>query len=181
MDISYAEYQGIPLCWRSGTGDVAPTYYNPEGSEWLRGFAGGLLTTCGMTYLGDPEEDQGQNLGLHGRVSYLPADNIWVDSRWEGNRYIMWAQGKVSEIKALGPHLLRTRRISTELGATKLHIEDVIENIDYRESPLMYLFHINAGFPIVDDEAEFISNSTKIIPRDAVSYTHLALPTILLV
>ena len=78
----------------------------------------------------------------------------------------MWAQGKVSEIKALGPHLLRTRRISTELGATKLHIEDVIENIDYRESPLMYLFHINAGFPIVDDEAEFISNSTKIIPRD---------------
>ena len=78
----------------------------------------------------------------------------------------MWAQGKVSEIKALGPHLLRTRRISTELGATKLHIEDVIENLDYRESPLMYLFHINVGFPIVDDEAEFISNSIKVIPRD---------------
>ncbi|MFP6725056.1 MAG: aldose 1-epimerase family protein [Candidatus Poribacteria bacterium] len=166
MDISYAEYQGIPLCWRSGTGDAAPAYYDSEGSEWLRGFAGGLLTTCGMTYLGDPEEDQGQKLGLHGRVAYLPADNIWVDSRWEGDRYTMWVQGKVSEVKALGPHLLRTRRISTELGVARLNIEDVIENVDYKESPLMYLFHINVGFPIVDDGSEFISNSTKVIPRD---------------
>ena len=42
LDVSYAEYQGIPLCWRSSTGDVSPAHYEPDGLGWLRGFYGGL-------------------------------------------------------------------------------------------------------------------------------------------
>ena len=73
MDISYAEYKGIPLSYRSWTGDVAPEFFEPEGLGWLRGFYGGLLTTCGLTYVGEPCKDGEEELGLHGRVSYIPA------------------------------------------------------------------------------------------------------------
>jgi len=166
LDISYAEYNGIPLCWRSSTGDVAPTYYEPEGLGWLRGFFGGLLTTCGMMHLGMPGEDQGEMLGLHGRVSYIPAKNVWVDSRWEGNRYTLWVQGKVTETTVFGGTPCRTRRIWTELGATKLHIEDIVENLGYQDTPHMYLFHINAGFPIVAEGAELLVSSAEVTPMD---------------
>lgn len=166
LDISYAAYNGIPLCWRSSTGDVAPAYYEPQGVGWLRGFFGGLLTTCGMTYLGEPDEDQGETFGLHGRVSYIPAKNVWTDSRWEGSRYMLWVQGKVTETAALGEHLCRTRRIWTELGAHNLHIEDIVENLGYQETPHMYLFHINVGFPIVSEASELLAPSTTVTPRD---------------
>ena len=70
LDISTASYRGIPLCWRSSTGDVAPTFYEPSGNGWLRSFYGGLLTTCGMTNVGPANKDEGEPLGLHdGRAS----------------------------------------------------------------------------------------------------------------
>jgi len=50
MDISLADYCGWPLCWRSSTGDVGAGFYEPEGRGWLRGFFGGLLTTCGGSF-----------------------------------------------------------------------------------------------------------------------------------
>ena len=51
MDISTADHAGRSLCWRSGTGDVAPAFFESTGRGWLRGFSGGLLTTCGLTYM----------------------------------------------------------------------------------------------------------------------------------
>ena len=76
LDISAAEHCGRSLCWRSPTGDVSPYFYQPEGLEWLYGFFGGLVCTCGLTYYGAPCEDEGQSLGLHGRASSIPAQEV---------------------------------------------------------------------------------------------------------
>jgi len=57
MDISYAEYQGIPLAWISPTGQTHPAFYEPEGLGWLRSFYGGLLVTCGLVNVGGPDID----------------------------------------------------------------------------------------------------------------------------
>ena len=173
LDISFADFNGIPLCWRSGTGDVAAAYYEPQGVGWLRGFYGGLLTTCGMTQAGAPNVDGDDELGLHGRISHIPAKNVWVDTRWEGNRYILWVQGKVTETTALGEHLCRTRRIWTELGSKKIHIEDIVENLGYKECPHMYLFHINVGFPVLADRSELIAPTSQVTPRDEHSKDNL--------
>lgn len=43
IDIGYAEYKGIPLCWRSSVGDAHPAFFEPEGLGWLRTFYGGIL------------------------------------------------------------------------------------------------------------------------------------------
>ena len=167
-DISSAEYCGQPLCWRSSTGNVAAEYYEPTGLGWLRGFYGGLLTTCGMTYVGDPSFDpvSGEMLGLHGRMSYIPAKNVLVDGDWDDDDYIMWVQGKVRETVSLGVDILLKRKIWAKLGESKLYINDMVKNIGFDRSPHMILYHINGGYPSVDENSRLVLSSKKVIPRD---------------
>src|SRR5690348_18058154 len=60
LDIVSLEYRGVPVVWRSRNGVVSPAYFNPHASEWLRSFAGGLFTTCGLRQVGQPCEDDGE-------------------------------------------------------------------------------------------------------------------------
>ncbi|MCL5026043.1 MAG: aldose 1-epimerase family protein [Chloroflexi bacterium] len=169
MDISYAEWRGIPLCWRSQTGDVAGAFYEPEGIGWLRGFAGGLLATCGLTQAGAPCVDADEQLGLHGRIGYIPATNVAADAGWDGDEYSMWARGKVREAVVFGTNLQLTRRISARLGENRLLIEDRVENMAFQPTPHMIIYHINIGFPVVDEGAVLLCPSKKITPRDDIA------------
>ena len=85
MDIGPALYRGLPLGWISPAGFSHPAYYDPVGLGWLRTFGGGLLTGCGLTYLGAPGVDEGEALGLHGRLSHLPARHVRVGEDWQGD------------------------------------------------------------------------------------------------
>src|SRR5438270_8027346 len=92
MDIGFAEFRGMPLCWRSPTGEIAAPFYEPEGEGWLRGFSGGLMVTCGLSTAGWPSVDQGQVLPIHGRASYLQARKVYVDGQWEDDAIVKWTQ-----------------------------------------------------------------------------------------
>ena len=166
MDISLAEYCGYPLAWRSATGETAAAYYDPEGLGWLRGFYGGLVVTCGLTYSGLPGVDEGEELGLHGRASNLAARNVWVDGAWEGDEYVMWAQGKLRETTVYGADVRLTRRIWARLGEKAFHLEDEVENLDHEHTPHMLVYHINPGFPVVDEGARLISPTEEVRPLD---------------
>jgi hypothetical protein len=78
MDIAWAEYKGIPLAYMTQVGIVAPQYYETESNEWLRSFAGGLMTTCGLDNVGASCELGGVGYGQHGRISNLPGENICI-------------------------------------------------------------------------------------------------------
>ena len=67
MDISLASFKGTNLVYITCNGETHPSFFEPENLGWLRTFAGGLVTTCGLTYLGSPVTDEGEQLGLHGR------------------------------------------------------------------------------------------------------------------
>ena len=166
MDISYAEYNGQPLCWRSSTGNMGAPYFEPAGLGWLRGFYGGLMVTCGMTYVGSPCTDEGEELGVHGRMSYIPAKNVWTDGEWEGDEYIMWTQGKLRETRMFGDNVIVTRKIWAKLGESRLYLRDVVENLGFESVPHVYLYHINGGFPAVDADSVLLSSTKEAIPRD---------------
>ena len=103
MDIGRCEHDGRALGWQSATGFIGPWYYEPEELGWLRGFGGGLLTTCGMEHALFMAEDtaehynyppkQTERFGLHGRVSYLPAKLAGYGARWDGDECTLWAEG----------------------------------------------------------------------------------------
>lgn len=169
MDIGIASYQGIPLAWNSNNGPRHPAYYDRDGEQWLRNFLGGLMCTCGMTYVGAPCVDEGEALGLHGRVSNLPAGNVWVDSGWRGDELELWARGKVRESALYGENLLLTRRVSANLGENKLTIRDTVANEGFQRTPHMMLYHCNFGFPLLDRGTELVAPSSRVAPRDEVA------------
>lgn len=166
LDISWADWKGMPLAFLTPVGEVAPEFYDDQGLGWLRSFYAGLLTTCGLTQVGPPNVDQGESLGLHGRVSNIPAQNVAYDGEWQGNDYVMWVKGKVREAVVFGENLLMTRKISARLGEDKLIIEDRVENMGYKTTPHMILYHINGGFPAVDTDSTLISPTLSAEPRD---------------
>jgi len=98
LDISSATYKGMSLCFRSKTGDVGPAFYEPAGNDWMRGSFMGLLTTCGLTFVGHPEvdpEEENTELGLHGRLSYIPAKDVSARGCWEGDDYVIRVGGRM--------------------------------------------------------------------------------------
>lgn len=169
LDISAAEYAGRSLCWRSATGDTSPYFYQPEGLEWLYGFFGGLMCSCGLTYFGAPTVDQGKALGLHGRVSNTPAQEVCIESGWDGDEYGLGVRGKVVEASVFGPCLCLTRTLFTFLGQNRLFVHDEVTNIGHDPAPHMMLYHLNFGFPVVDAGARLLAPSLTVTPRDAAA------------
>lgn len=169
LDIATASYQGRPLAWRSSTTDTHPAYFDHEGESgrgWLRGFYGGLVVTCGLSYAGAAGEDHGQLYGLHGRVSNLPATNVSWDGAWQGDDYVLTIRGKIRETTVFGENLQLTRTIEARLGESRLFLHDEIENLGYQTSDHMMLYHINIGFPIVSAQSRLLAPSMHVTPRD---------------
>ncbi|HSM56173.1 MAG TPA: aldose 1-epimerase family protein [Candidatus Sulfomarinibacteraceae bacterium] len=165
MDLGAAEWRGVPLVWHSPTGPIHPAYYEQEGLGWLRGFYGGLMVTCGFMNVAVASEDEGFFYGMHGRASYIPAGNVSYEAQWEGDRYVLRARGQVRETRVFGENVLLTRTVETELGSNTITIEDTVENQGFESTPYMILYHINAGFPVLDEESELLLNS-EVTPRD---------------
>ncbi|MEM0482413.1 MAG: aldose 1-epimerase family protein [Nitrososphaerota archaeon] len=167
LDIANLEYKGIPLAWISPTGIQAPSFYEPEGLNWLRGFFGGALTTCGLTYFGRPTVDEGEQLGLHGRISYVPARLKLCRGRWEGDDYVMEIEGEVREAKVFEPNISLHRRIEARLGESKILIKDLVVNNGWYQQPFMILYHFNFGYPLLGKDSRLLSTSSLVVPRDA--------------
>jgi hypothetical protein len=66
-EIVDASFNRIALAYLTPNGLVPPSAAYHAGAEWLRGWAGGLVTTCGPEYMGGPREEDGVKTSLHGR------------------------------------------------------------------------------------------------------------------
>jgi hypothetical protein len=174
MDIGPAEYKGIPLAWLSPTGPVAPAFYEPQGSGWLRGFHGGLLTTCGLTQVGPPGQDDGVQLGLHGRISHTPARQVSQGEEWDKDSYTFWIEGRMREVAVFGHDLQLRRRIVARLDEPGLTIQDQVVNMGATTAPHMILYHINLGFPLLQAGSRLVAPSEEVISRDDVAAKGLA-------
>ena len=164
LDIASAHYKGMSLCFRSKTGDVGPAFYEPAGYDWMRGSFMGLLTTCGLTFVGHPEvdpEEENTELGLHGRLSYIPAKDVSARGVWEGDDYVIRVGGRMREHAMFGHCLEMTREISTVLGEKTIRIHDRVENLGVDPAPLMVVYHTNPGWPLLDRGARMLINSKK--------------------
>jgi len=166
MDIARLEFKDIPLAWRSSTGEVGPWYYEFSPAGWSRGFFGGLLATCGLAAAGHASVDEGQEFSLHGRASYIPARNVMLDGYWDGDDYVIWAQGRVRESVPLGENLSLTRKVWCRMGERALHVRDTVENLGFAPAAHMLVYHMNFGFPLLDAGTELVAPARAVIPWD---------------
>jgi hypothetical protein len=162
MDIAHAKYRGVPVSFIAKAGLSSADAYEPHGFGWLRGFFGGLLTTCGLSNVGWACEDEDAQLGevhhgLHGRLSSTGAEAVSYGAAWDKDGgYVIRASGRMREGLLHGENLSLTRTITTGLGARSVCIHDEVENDGFVSKPLMILYHINAGYPLLDENSEMI-------------------------
>jgi Domain of unknown function (DUF4432) len=170
MDLGATEYRGAPLAWLSPTGVVAPYFRELWGEGWLRSFGGGLLVTCGLQNVGEPSERDGEELGLHGRISNTPAALLSHEAQCEGEGCLLQARAEVRESRVFGADLVLRRTISARVGEPCVRIEDTVRNEGFGIEPLMLLYHINLGWPLLDTSARLVGPGDPAEPpepRDA--------------
>ena len=171
MDISYASYNGAPLSYISKTGEISPAFYNEK--DFLRNFTAGLITSCGLTYCGAPCEDNGEALGLHGRISNAQSYDVSVSHEWIDDDYVITIKGTSRQATVFGENMTNTRTITVKLGENKINVENVIENNSFEKSPFMLLYHINLGYPLVDEGAKISTNCEYLRPINDAAATNV--------
>ena len=167
LDIADARFRGMPLCFHAAPGVVGPAFHEPQGEGWLRGWCGGLLTTCGLTFVGHPErdpEEEDEDLGLHGRISFAPARDLAMDAGWEGDDYVVRVRGRMHEAAVFGVNLELRREFRMTLGEPCLRLHDrVVNRSRTLTSPLMVVYHTNPGFPLLDEGTRLLLDSRRSI------------------
>ena len=164
MDIAWVNYRGVPLSYLSKTGITGPAYYESDGMKWLHTFFAGALTTCGLLHVGGPETVTHpvvgeREYGIHGRISNCTAEQVSVYEDWENDEYVMKVSGVMSEGVLHGESLTLRREIATKFGSKEFTIRDVITNRATLPQPIMLLYHINFGYPLLNGGARFVANT----------------------
>jgi hypothetical protein len=167
FDVGRCELAGLPLSWQSGAGVVGPWYYEPDEWGWFRAWGGGMVVTCGLDHILVPGTDSAAHFnqphvletvkyGLHGRVGGLPARLLGYGERWDGDECVLWADGEVLQSAVFGESLTLRRRIEARVGESRFTIRDEVENVGHTRCTHMFLYHCNAGFPVVDEGSELL-------------------------
>ncbi len=157
LDIIDAFYDHHSLAWLSHGGLTNPRLDANQGLEWLYSFAGGFLTTCGLTQVGPPEDDEYGKRGLHGRISNIPAavESVIQPDPASG-KLEMSITAIMKESSVFGPNLELKRTISSTLGQANIKIYDEVTNRGNTPTPHMILYHCNFGYPMVDEGVNIV-------------------------
>lgn len=162
-DIARLRYRGENLGFFSANGYVAPAYYDDKEAGWLKNFTAGFLTTCGLTAVGAACVDEGQPLGLHGSIGNTPAERIG----WDMDDSAITIKAMMREAQIFSDKLLMTRTISCSRQRNEFTVTDRIENVGGEKSPLMILYHMNMGYPLLSETAELYIPAQSVVPRNA--------------
>lgn len=161
-DISRLRFRGINMSYFSPCGYVAPAYYESEGSGWLKSFTAGFLTTCGLRAVGSPCVDEGEELPLHGSIANIPAEQVyWL----EENRELV-VRAVVKDEVIFGPKLRLNRALRISLEENAFTIQDTVENTGDTRQPFEILYHMNMGYPLLDEDSRVEIPSVRVMPRD---------------
>ena len=128
-------------------------------------FEGGMLYTCGLDSVGARE-----GFELHGSHHNTPARV----TRAEVNEKGILIEAEVRETALFGKNLVFRRRVFSQIGSDTLEITDTLENCGTRAEDYCLLYHVNVGYPMLDEGAELLDDAGEIIPRSPWAAEHLA-------
>lgn len=174
LDIGPARYNGKPLTWMTRNGPVAPAFYDASAFEWLRTWSGGLVTTCGWLNVGGPCSTPEGEQGLHGRMDHTPAEEVNTRAYWDAEDYVLEVTGKIVHSRVFAENLVTSRTIRTRLGWAGVELVDRTENCGPSAMPLMQLYHMNFGWPLIGENTRIKTAAHEVVPRDAEAEKGLA-------
>lgn len=105
-------------------------------------FPGGFLYTCGLDRVGG-------GVPVHGKLHNIPAKILSARSDAHG----VFIEGSVRQSALFGGNLVMNRRIFCEYASGELTIESDIVNEGVRDDEYCLLFHMNLGYPFLEEGA----------------------------
>ena len=156
MDLLQLSWRGMPLGFTSKAGIHAPWLSDYVGMSYRRSLGAGFLYTAGLSNVGGACEEETEYHYAHGALKTTPAEHVSARMEWQGDDCTLIAEGEVRESAFFGRNLLLHRTISTRVGSRSVTIRDRLENQDFSPVEIMLLYHMNLGYPLLDDGAELL-------------------------
>ena len=119
--------------------------------DFTNRFEGGMLYTCGLDSVGRRE---GSDIELHGTFHNNYANVL----RCECNEEEIVVEAIVESTALFGKNLVMRRRVSSRIGSSAVVVEDALENKAFAPDEYCILYHINLGYPMLDDGAKIVAD-----------------------
>lgn len=166
LDISHLAYGGMNLCLLTKPGLQGRNPYDTHGDEALRSIMGGAMFTCGFENIHGSRTVDGQEYPMHGRMRTTPMEKVSMDAAFQGDKYVLTVSGEGREASLFGQNMVLRRQIRSVYGETAIHIADEIENQAFADEKLCFLYHVNAGYPLLEEGVRILIPHTKCMPRN---------------
>ena len=161
-DITRLKFQGINLSYMSPCGYVAPAYYDSVDNHWLKSFTAGFLTTCGLEAVGSPSVDEGELFPLHGSIANQPCEVAY----WTEDEEYLMVHTLVKDEVIFSRKLRLERTIKVSKKENAFEICDKIINTGDKVEPIEILYHMNMGYPLLDEDSVVTVPAQEVVPRD---------------
>jgi len=168
LDILSLEYKGVNLGFLSKNGIVAVA--DTAADSFTKYWAGGFMSTCGLRNTGPACKVGDEFFPLHGVIGQTPAENVCVSV--DENEIVL--TGKIRETALFGHNLEMERRIVIPADGAEITVNDSIMNLNPEPESVFLLYHINFGFPFLDEGLEIRLPKGKIKPRSDFAAEHIA-------
>lgn len=166
FDIFALEHKGRRIDWQGPPGLRSRVSYEPHGWGWLRSFHGGLLMTCGLDHVLFPQErkapeydflpDMDRHFGLHGRIANEAGELLERTLASVDGEPTIRLRGRVLQAALYHERLSLERTIEVPVFGTTIRLEDVVTNVGFKPTHHEILYHLNFGYPLVDEGARVI-------------------------
>lgn len=168
-DISRVNFKGDNMGYFSPCGYVAPQYYDGVGAGFLKSFTAGFFTTCGLTAVGSPCNDDGEELPLHGTLSNIPAELYAVEETEDE----LTVKLRVKDAVIFGRKLVMNRVYRFSYTENTFEVCDTVTNESDTTSPYMIMYHCNMGYPLLSENSIVKIPNNGIKARDEHAQAHI--------
>ena len=142
---------------------VSKNGFTKRETPFMNRFEGGMIYTCGLDSVGGRE-----GFEVHGSLHNIPAEILRAEC---GERGIV-VEALVRDTELFGKNLTFKRRISSAVGGDSVTVEDILITDGFRDEDYCLLYHINVGYPMLDDGAKVVADVAECIPRTPRSAEH---------
>lgn len=144
----YHEGQNVSFLSKNG--------FSKRENSFLQRFEGGMIYTCGLDSVGGRDGYE-----LHGTFHNIPAEIVRAETNEEG----IFVEAVIRDTALFGKNLILRRKIFTPILGSLVTVEDTLENMGFKEEEYCLLYHVNVGYPMLEDGGKIIADVESYIPR----------------
>ncbi|MBO5713027.1 MAG: DUF4432 family protein [Clostridia bacterium] len=150
LDIMQLYHNGTNISFLSKNAFVDSTL------PFLNRFEGGMLYTCGLDNIGEHEGYE-----MHGTYHLLKSSVTKVECDENG----ILVEAIIVDGALFGKNLVVKRKVTSAINSNTVRVEDTLMNKAYVPGEYCVLYHVNLGYPMLDEGAKIIADVKGFEPH----------------